>query len=86
MADGIFIQQAGNTMAPAFAVMVAKGYAVKSFWSAGEQMCAAERDDNRFVASDPVAVLGLITLAEARGADWLPTDAEVDAFLDEFGS
>ena len=72
-------------MAPAVAVMRAKGYVVTSFWVEGRQMCAAEKDGNRFEAWDPVSALGLVTLFETRGADWPPTDGEVDAFMEEFG-
>lgn len=75
------LADAANTMTPAYLAILAKGYSVKS---SGEYMIA-ERDGSSFVADGPVALLGLIALAEIRGESWQATDDEIDEFMALFG-
>lgn len=76
----IFIHQAGNTAAPALGVLLSKGFVV-SRSAALPGNFEARRDHIRLCAEDPETLLGLAALVEARGADWRPTDAEVDALI-----
>ncbi|EZP68309.1 hypothetical protein BV97_05656 [Novosphingobium resinovorum] len=45
----------------------------------------AERAENSFAADGPVALLGLIAMAEARGEAWQASDEEIDNFVQLFG-
>lgn len=49
--------------------------------SAGRPSNASEE---QYVADDPVAVLGLVKLIEARTWDWRPTDAEIYSAMQRY--
>jgi hypothetical protein len=70
------IAEAGNTMAPALAVLRSLGYRVTRD-SIGERRYRAEDECRMFVADDPLALLGLVKLYETKGDAWRPTDAQV---------
>jgi hypothetical protein len=55
------------------------GYSVSLF--AGTELLRAEREQEAFVAEDPLQLIGLVKLHELRGASWRPTEAEVEDFL-----
>ena len=46
----------------------------------------AERNGDQFITHDSLALLGLIELAETRGEAWPASDAEIDTFIEQFGS
>ncbi|PHV40728.1 hypothetical protein CSQ95_03850 [Janthinobacterium sp. BJB304] len=56
------------------------GYAVTRDKTA-EQQYQAEDDACIFVADDPLTLLGLVKIYEERGADWQPSDEEVQRLL-----
>jgi len=74
------ISAAGNTLAPALAVLRGMGYDVKresgngGWYAATSSRCSLR-------AEDPLALLGLAKLYEERGSKWQPSDKEVSAFL-----
>ena len=72
------IYAAGNTSAPALGVLRSLGFVVSR---EADGLYRAERKDCILGAEDPLALLGLAKLHEARGTSWRPTDAEVEAFL-----
>lgn len=74
------IAVAGNVFAPALAEVVAAGYAVTRTAQSAEWQ--ARREGIELSADDPLSLLGLVRLYEARGKDWLPTDQEVDQLLE----
>lgn len=78
--DGVDISQAGNTVVPAIAVLQELGYRLEQV----DGMLVATAGRCRFVAEDPVAILGLVKLAELRGREWRADDAEIDRVLSEF--
>lgn len=80
MQHKIRIAAAGNTLAPALGILQKLGYAVTRDKSA-EQQYQAEDDICIFVADDPVTLLGLVKIYEERGADWQPSDEEVQRLL-----
>jgi hypothetical protein len=47
-------------------------------------VCSASRGDERYVADDPVAVLGLVRLVDIRGWEWTASDAEIGAAVQRF--
>lgn len=75
--EGPDIAQAGNTVVPAILALEHLGFTV----SEHDGLWTASVEGSRFVAEDPVALLGLIKLAETR-RPWSATDAEID---DVFG-
>lgn len=79
MNTSVRIVAAGNTLAPALAEVVAAGY--KVVVSANSTEWQANRGEVMLSADDPLSLLGLVRLYEARGKDWLPTDQEVEALL-----
>ncbi|MGO1071589.1 hypothetical protein [Lysobacter sp. CA199] len=76
------VAMAGNTLAPAYSVLLKKGYAVErhpdlSGW------CCASKDGYSFLAENPVELLGLIAMLEVRGEAWQASDREVGQFLQQ---
>jgi hypothetical protein len=82
-----FINNCANTVIPAYLVLQSKGYQV---WS--ERGTVATEDETWFAkgalatfrAGDPVTLLGLVALREARGAEWRASDEQVDSFIKLF--
>jgi hypothetical protein len=77
------LADAMNTYNPALLVLRQKGYRV---WvdpgdqeSEGEDW-RAEKDARDFVASDPLRLLGLITMWEHRGDGWQGSASEADLY------
>jgi hypothetical protein len=83
MPQPLHIVAAGNTLAPALAELVSLGFSVSRIVVSGpsEPFLRAEKLGLVLDASDPLELLGLATLAERRGAAWVPSDDEVDALL-----
>jgi len=75
------IVQAGNAVVPALLALEKLGFEV----SVGEGSIVASSANGRFVADDPVAVLGLIKLVETRSWDWRASNEQVDQALERFG-
>ena len=74
------ILSAGNTLAPALAVLKELGFVV-SREGDGQAMYVARRKDCVLGAEDPLSLLGLAKLYEARGSAWQPSESEVSEFL-----
>ena len=77
----MYIAEAANVLAPAYAALVQKGFSIRT---SGPYMIA-ERGSDRFVAEDPLRLLGLVALTECRGSDWRVTGEEVEEFTAKFG-
>jgi hypothetical protein len=75
------IVQAGNTVVPGFLALETLGFEV----SLEDGLVVATSESGRFVADDPVAVLGLIKLVETRSWDWRASDEQIYATLARFG-
>ena len=75
------IVAAGNTWAPALAILRGMGYTVTTKIISGDRYFEAESSACTLMAMDLVAVLGLAKLYEVRGGRWQPTDEEVSALL-----
>ena len=75
------IAHAGNTVVPALLALEALGYEI----SIQGDLVTAAAPDGRFVAADPVSVLGLVKLVEARSWNWRASDDEIDATLGRYG-
>lgn len=71
---------AGNTLAPALSILRKLGYTVTRETS-GERQYRAENETCIFSADDPLVLLGLVKIYEVRGADWQPSDEEVQRLL-----
>ena len=80
MTERTKISAAGNTLAPALAVLLGMGYDVKRE-SGNEGWYAAISSRCSLRAEDPLTLLGLAKLYEVRGTRWQPSDKEVSAFL-----
>ena len=77
--EGADLVQAGDTVVPAILVLRSLGYVVER----QGHLFVARGSSARFAAEDPVAVLGLVKLAEAR-QPWRATDSEIDDIAAEF--
>lgn len=73
------IAAAGNVLVPALLALEELGFAVDC---RGGQ-CTATRGDERYVADDPIAVLGLVKLVEVRTWNWRATDAQIETKLEK---
>ena len=86
MANDLHIAAAGNTMVPAVLCLREKGYSVANhFWDDKQEYFVATKPGLRFTADDPETVLGLVTLYEMRGSDWMASDDEIQAVRTAFG-
>ena len=80
------LNAAGNVVVPAYLALRAKGYCVHRDQSSNQsEHWTAEGPLGRFGAEDPIKLLGVVSVAETRGASWQATDAEIEAFLKAFG-
>jgi hypothetical protein len=79
--SAMHLVDAPNVMTPAYLTILSKGYSVTQ---SGDLM-VAEREGSSFAAVSPVALLGLITMIEARGERWQATACEIDEFVALFG-
>ncbi len=77
--DGVDLIAAANTVVPAILALEANGFTVTQ----EADLIVARAGNTRFAAEDPVAVLGLVKLAETR-RPWRADDAEVDDVLGRF--
>jgi len=81
------IVSAGNVLVPVYLALVQKGYRVMRSKTGRrddpEEWCAV-KGATRFVAEDPLSLLGLVAMREARGRAWQASDEEIDAFFDQF--
>ena len=76
------IAMAANTLAPAYAALLKKGYRVERRRDPSGG-CLASKDGHSFLAENPVELLGLIAMAEMRGEAWQASDREVELFLQQ---
>lgn len=76
------IVEAANVLTPAYLAILSKGFSIRP----QDNLMIAERDGDQFIAHDSLALLGLIGLAETRGEAWPASDAEIDVFIEQFGS
>lgn len=76
---GVDLSQTGNTVVPAILALRELGMSIEQ--NAGGFL--ARSGSATFYAEDPVAVLGLVKLAEIR-RPWSATDQEMDDILAEF--
>jgi hypothetical protein len=81
-----FIAGAGNVEAPSMAVLEKLGFVVTCEVSGGAVKWVALRSDLQLRAESPLQLLGLYSMREHRGADWKPTDGEVESMLKRMGA
>ncbi len=79
---------AGNTQTPAYLVLKEKGFVVRkerrTGGEVGDEKWIAEGPMGTFGAEDPVSLLGIVAMVEARGEQWFAPDDAIDRFLNEF--
>jgi hypothetical protein len=78
------ISAAGNTVVPAILALEDLGFAISVERVAGQQVIRAVRGDETYVADDPVAVLGLVKLVEARSSQWRAADSDVERVMTQY--
>jgi hypothetical protein len=78
--EGVEFSAAGDTVVPAILALRDLGFVVEK----EDQGFVARLPNASFRADDPVAVLGLVKLAELR-RPWRATDNEIDDIIVEFG-
>lgn len=75
---------AGNVMVPAILLLEERGYVVDARREATSWSWSARRGDVELVGDDPIALLGLAALAEARGDAWRATDEQIRSVLGRY--
>lgn len=83
MPEQIVVAAAGNVLPAALAALRKMGFSVTRLEA---NLLEASKPGYRFLADEPIVLLGLAKLVEERGAEWRPTDAEVDAALEFEGT
>ena len=80
------IVNAGNTEVPAYLAIIEMGYSISLLNESSEagSMWVAKKEETKFVASNPLELLGLITMRERRGLNWKASDREIDDYLAQF--
>jgi len=79
------LASAGNVEVPAILLLEDRGYVVNVERAGKSETWIALRDDTELVGEDPIVLLGLAYLAEARGTHWAATDEQIDSTLTRFG-
>ena len=77
MVAPITIAAAGNTEVPAYLVLAEKGFEVVQ----DGQHWTASRGELTLVGSSPLELLALLSIHDARGAEWKATDEEINDFV-----
>jgi len=79
------IVNAGNTEVPCYLAIESLGF---SFSRVNEgqdnELLVAENEENRFVASNQLELLGLIYMRKLRGCDWKAEDEQIDGYLSKY--
>ncbi len=81
------VSEAGNVIIPAYLTLQDKGYAVERISTKSDgsvTIWRATQDGNEFNASDPLALLGVVALAEYRGENWRAEPEEAKPFIREY--
>ena len=80
------LNAAGNVVVPAYLALLAKEYIVRRDRLSNElEKLIAGGRLGRFSADDPITLLGLVGVAETRGAEWRASDSDITCFLKAFG-
>jgi hypothetical protein len=74
----------GNTVVPALLALEQLGFQVTVQNSSVGQTTSAVRGEEKYFATDPVTVLGLIKLIELRTWQWGASDSEVEKTLHKY--
>ncbi|MGW1339468.1 hypothetical protein ACWCOV_00330 [Kribbella sp. NPDC002412] len=77
-----FIAAAGNIVVPSILALQAAGFSGRTNRRGPS---AGGVPTGRYVAADPLELLGLIKLIEVRGWSWQATDSQIDSVLERFG-
>ncbi len=80
------IVAAGNTLAPAWRVLVSKGWQVECHSDESTEQWTAKRGSVELSAPDVLQLLGLVCVYNSRGDEWHPTDDDVREYLRVCGS
>lgn len=80
----VHIGAAGNADTAAYAVLLEQGFIMEARQLSRDEepIYVAKRGSDSFTGGGPLEILGLIFLYQARGANWMPTDEEVDRFTE----
>ena len=78
------IATAGSVLVPAYLVLRGKGYRITRVVEENVETWRAMKPGEEFIAEDPLSLLGLVSLYEARGPAWRAEDAEIDDFFEQF--
>jgi hypothetical protein len=74
---------APNTVVPALLVLERESFSI-TFREGRVKGWKAVRDDEEYTAEDPIQLLGLLKLVEARGWDWNASAAEIKAAIERY--
>ncbi|OON68435.1 hypothetical protein [Hymenobacter sp. CRA2] len=66
-------------LAPAYYVLLEKGYTVK--YDQKTEWYTAEKDGVKLGAYDPIQLCGIAYVYEAKGNDWRVSDEAIEAFM-----
>jgi hypothetical protein len=75
------IATAANVVVPALLVLEQMGFKMSFTGS----LLTAIRGDETYAGEDPVAVLGLVKLVEARGWHWRASDQDIERAIKQYG-
>jgi hypothetical protein len=76
---------AGNVVVPAVLLLEEHGFAVVRMSDPSGETWTAQRGTIELSGEDPVQLLGLAALADARGENWHATDQQIDDVMRRFG-
>jgi hypothetical protein len=78
------LSSAGDVLVPAILLLEEREYVVSIIRTERFEQWTAKRGDIELVGDSPIELLGLASLADARGAAWPATDEEVHTTLTRF--
>ena len=74
----------GNTKIPSYLTIISKEYKVELEFIQGKHKWSASKNSKKYLANDLESLLGLITMEESRGKNWLATANEISDFFENF--
>ena len=81
------VSEAGNVIIPAYITLQQKGYILECIYPETDNdliSWRATKGSNKFNASDPLTLLGIVAMVEHRGENWKATNEEALSFMNKY--
>lgn len=74
-----------TSLSACYLVLKSKDFNISRIEQNESEIWVAENDSALLRADSPTELLGLVSMYEHRGKDWIASDSDIDTFLKKFG-